>query len=407
MSKIKIQNFGPIKNGLLDNNGFIDIKQVTVFIGNQATGKSTIAKIFSTCTWIEKALYTGNIKESYVKSYRRFEKEFCAYQGLKDYFKNDTYLEYIGDAYSFIYSNKSFEIKKSKNKYLTPKIMYVPAERNFLSLVDNPEKLKQLPKPLYTFLEEFEKAKKSIHGDIALPINSLSFEFQKNTKKSFIKGEDYKISLSQASSGIQSLLPVYLVSKYLVDSINKDSDLSTKELSIEINDLLKKEIGKILLNKRFSNHVREAALDLLSSKYKNSCFINIVEELEQNLFPESQKDLLFSLLEFVNNQEGDKLILTTHSPYIINYLTLSIKAKTVINKIPSGRDDLIEKLEEVLPKKSCINGENVAIYELTSTGDIKTLTTYKNMPSDNNYLNTLLEEANSSFDKLLDIEDQL
>lgn len=34
MSKIKIQNFGPIKNGLLDNNGFIDIKQVTVFIGN-------------------------------------------------------------------------------------------------------------------------------------------------------------------------------------------------------------------------------------------------------------------------------------------------------------------------------------------------------------------------------------
>ena len=68
MSKIKIQNFGPIKNGLIDNDGFIDIKQVTIFIGNQATGKSTIAKIFSTCTWIEKALYTGNIKESYVKS---------------------------------------------------------------------------------------------------------------------------------------------------------------------------------------------------------------------------------------------------------------------------------------------------------------------------------------------------
>ena len=175
MSKIKIKNFGPIKNGLLDNDGFIDIKQVTVFIGNQATGKSTIAKIFSTFTWLEKALYTGDLKESYVKMYHRFEKEFCAYQGLKEYFNNNTYLEYIGDSYSFIYSNKKIELKRIKNEYLTHKIMYVPAERNFLNLVDHPEKLKQLPKPLYTFLEEFEKAKKSIHGDIALPINSLSF----------------------------------------------------------------------------------------------------------------------------------------------------------------------------------------------------------------------------------------
>lgn len=407
MSKIKIQNFGPIKNGLLDNDGFIDIKQVTVFIGNQATGKSTIAKVFSTCTWIEKALYTGNIKENYVKSYHRFEKEFCAYQGLKDYFKNDTYLEYIGDAYSFIYSNKKFEIKKSKNAYLTPKIMYVPAERNFLSLVDNPEKLKQLPKPLYTFLEEFEKAKKNTIEDMKLPINNLSFEFQKNTKKSFIKGEDYKISLSQASSGIQSLLPVYLVSKYLVESINKEDDLSTKEFSVEINDSIKKELERILLNKKISNEMREAALDLLSSKYKNTCFINIVEELEQNLFPESQKDLLFSLLKFVNSQKGDKLILTTHSPYIINYLTLSIKAESIMSKISPEKDDLIGRLEEILPKKSCINGENVVIYELTPNGDIKTLDTYKNMPSDDNYLNTFLEETNSSFDKLLDIEDEL
>lgn len=407
MSKIKIQNFGPIKNGLLDNDGFIDIKQVTVFIGNQATGKSTIAKIFSTFTWLEKALYTGVLKESYVKMYHRFEKEFCAYQGLKEYFNNNTYLEYIGDSYSFIYSNKKIELKRIKNEYLTPKIMYVPAERNFLSLVDNPEKLKQLPKPLYTFLEEFEKAKKSIHGDIALPINSLSFEFQKNTKKSFIKGEDYKIPLSQSSSGIQSVLPAYLVSKYLVESIDKEEDLATKEFSKEINDFIKKELEKIILNKKIGTDLRDIALNMLSSKYKNTCFINIVEEPEQNLFPESQKNLLFSLLEFVNKQEGDKLILTTHSPYIINYLTLSIKAKTILNKITPKKNNLIEKLSNVIPLKSCIKGENVVVYQLNDSGDVKTLITYNNMPFDKNYLNNFLEETNSIFDDLLDIEDEL
>lgn len=128
---------------------------------------------------------------------------------------------------------------------------------------------------------------------------------------------------------------------------------------------------------------------------------------KKRIFPESQKNLLFSLLEFVNKQEGDKLILTTHSPYIINYLTLSIKAKTILNKITPKKNNLIEKLSNVIPLKSCIKGENVVVYQLNDSGDVKTLITYNNMPSDKNYLNNFLEETNSIFDDLLDIEDEL
>ena len=403
MSKIKIRNFGPIKKGLPSNNGFIDIKQLTIFIGNQATGKSTIVKIYSTFVWLEKILYRGNIKESYIKRYNRFVKEFCAYQGLKNYFNDDTYLEYIGDVYSFIYSDKQLEIKKLNNNYLPPKIMYVPAERNFLSLVDNPEKLKQLPKPLYTFLEEFEEAKKNI-DEINLPINNLKFEFQKQNKKSYISGENYKISLSEASSGIQSLLPVYLVSKYLSASINKEDDKSKKQLSVEKYIMLKKELEKIISNNKLTSELKDAALEILSATYKNSCFINIVEELEQNLFPESQKDLLYSLLEFSNLNIGNKLILTTHSPYIINYLTLSIKGKAILNRIQNN-DILKNKLSNILPISSCIDGKNSIVYELDNNGSLKILSTYNELPSDNNYLNNFLDATNDSFDKLLDIEE--
>ncbi len=59
MSKIKIKNFGPIKEGFKEIspdgsiNEWMEIKKVTVFIGNQGSGKSTVAKLISTLSWIE------------------------------------------------------------------------------------------------------------------------------------------------------------------------------------------------------------------------------------------------------------------------------------------------------------------------------------------------------------------
>ena len=45
-SKIRIKNFGPIKEGV-ENDGWIEIKKVTAFIGNQGSGKSTIANLIT------------------------------------------------------------------------------------------------------------------------------------------------------------------------------------------------------------------------------------------------------------------------------------------------------------------------------------------------------------------------
>ncbi len=48
---IRIRHFGPI-----EESGEQDITAVMVFCGQQGSGKSTIAKLISTCSWIEKAL---------------------------------------------------------------------------------------------------------------------------------------------------------------------------------------------------------------------------------------------------------------------------------------------------------------------------------------------------------------
>jgi predicted ATPase len=412
MSQIKIKNFGPIRDGLLENNGFMDIRKISVFIGNQGTGKSSIAKLISTLSWLEKGLYRGDIEEKYVTSYNRFINIYCNYQNLKNYFLPETEIKYRGNAYRINFSRgklTTFATNSGANNYIVPKIMYVPAERNFLSAVRQPEKIKGLPLSLSTFWEELERSQQELSGRLDLPVGNVKFEFDKFNKISNIIGNDYKLKLSEASSGFQSFVPLFLVSKNIALSINKEKDTSKNELSGEEQKRLKIEIEKILSNKKLSDDLKKVALEVLSSKYKNECFLNIVEEIEQNLFPTSQKNVLYKLLEFANMTKGNQLILTTHSPYIINYLTLAIKGHQVLRGISSSPniDLLKQKLEQIVPEVSCISEEDSIIYELTEKGDIKKLSTYDGLPSDENYLNISLAETNKLFGDLLEIEEQL
>jgi predicted ATPase len=115
MSQIKVKNFGPIKAGLLENDGFIDVRKVTIFIGNQGTGKSSIAKLISTLSWLEKALYRGDLEEKYVIKYNRFVKSFCQYQNLTNYFLPETQIEYNGDVYRISFKNAKLSIEPTDN----------------------------------------------------------------------------------------------------------------------------------------------------------------------------------------------------------------------------------------------------------------------------------------------------
>jgi predicted ATPase len=412
MSYIKVKNFGPIKSGFTENDGFLDIRKITVFIGNQGTGKSSIAKLISTLSWLEKSLYREEVTGNYVTNYNRFINKYCNYQNLKNYFLSETEIEYKGNAYciNFIGGKLSIlAINSEEDRYIVPKIMYVPAERNFLSAVRQPEKIKGLPLSLYTFWEELERSQQELSGSLTLPVGDVKFEFDKLNKISNIVGTDYKLKLSEASSGFQSFVPLFLVSRNIALSINKEKDTSKNELSGEEQKRLKTEIEKILSNDNLSDEFKEAALEVLSSKYQNECFLNIVEEIEQNLFPASQKNVFYKLLEFANMTRGNRLILTTHSPYIINYLTLAIKGYKVLQEIlsSSNADLLKQQLEKIVPEVSCVSEEDAIVYELTEQGEIRKLPTYEGLPSDENYLNISLAKTNKLFDDLLEIEEQL
>jgi predicted ATPase len=403
MSKIKIKNFGPIQTGHNEDEGWLEIKKTTVFTGAQGSGKSTVAKLISTFTWMEKALVRGDIKPRELEIHSRFKKRHCAYQGLENYFRDDTVLEYEGDAYIFQYSRNALKvIQNEANKYFMPKVMYVPAERNFVSVVSQPEKLKYLPQTLATFLEEFERSKNELNGSIILPINGLSLEYNAKKQSTFLTGNGFSVLLFQASSGLQSIVPLYLVSKNLSDSIGREGDFSKEKFSLVEKRRLTEKLLKILQDEKITSELKQTAIDLLSSVTQNDCFINIVEEPEQNLFPTSQYLLLNELIGFNNLQDSNKLVFTTHSPFLINHLTIMVKAQEVYE----NKKSIIckNKVASVIPVSAFVKSENLIIYQLDEAGKISILPSYNGLPSDENYLNCQLGETNDLFNKLLEIE---
>ena len=72
------------------------------FIGNQGSGKSTVAKLISVFMWLEKALIRGDIKAPV--SHVDFIELF-SFHRVQDYLEPNSEIEYIGNNYHLILTN--------------------------------------------------------------------------------------------------------------------------------------------------------------------------------------------------------------------------------------------------------------------------------------------------------------
>ncbi len=397
--KLFLQDFGPIAETE------VTFDKYTIFIGEQGTGKSTIVKLFSLFTWLEKGLTRRIVSETSLTQHARFRKNYCAYHRLDTYFRKSTKIRFEGLSYRFLYADEIFSIEEKihETTYNVAKVMYVPAERNFLSTTDNAANLKNLPESLQTFLDEFEKAKVVLKSGFRLPFNQVNFEYDLLNKMAWLKGEDYKIRLSVASSGFQSALPLLLVTRFLSDLVAGNA--GREELSSKERLQIEKEVNRVMNDNSLSDDVKNIMLRSISSRFKYSRFVNIVEEMEQNLYPESQMNVLFDLLSHTNRMESNLLLLTTHSPYVINYLTLATKAFDLKQR-STGNEDFLHMIDKVVPLESTVQPDLLRIYELKA-GRVTPLKNQDGLPSDENFLNNQLERTNEMFDRLLEVEETL
>lgn len=98
MRRLLIKNVGPIRD--VD----LELKRFNILIGPQSSGKSTIAKILSTCSWVEKeTATTQNVNaipdgESFTALVESFHK-------MSGYFNDDSEVLYDTDYVCLHYLN--------------------------------------------------------------------------------------------------------------------------------------------------------------------------------------------------------------------------------------------------------------------------------------------------------------
>lgn len=432
MSRIKIKNFGPIREGFTENDGWMDVRKVTIMIGDQGSGKSTVAKLISVFSWIEKNVVRQSVSIEQINT--GVFRNLCALQELFEYFRPDTFLSFEGEICDFEYNAQKDTFKGELNSeklkyYVLPKIQYISAARNLLtllynislqSIIDREGKVFDMSSNIPFMVKDLNKEYMNALTKLAtvgfpLPINETSVFFQNHN--TFIETRGNRISMSAASSGIQSITPLLLVSYYLSGEVQKDLFEKIQSIDNNLKSRIENELeteNKILSEKfkRLASFGKEVLKDdedlvLLEEKlrkYIPSSFINIVEEPEQNLFPTSQQKVINSLLEINNKITDNKLIITTHSPYIIGYLTLAVKANELYCK--TKNDEVRQKINEVIPLSSAVSYDNMVIYELDEKdGTIQMLGSKNGIPDDNDYLDNELGTINEMFSDLLDIED--
>lgn len=406
-----VRNFGPIKTGFEENDGFLYFPDITVFCGPQGSGKSTLAKLYSTCSWIEKNVFRNRgLTKRTLLDMASFRSSI-AWQGLDDYFQTETEIVFRGRYLTFRYAlGKLTSVATAEDdSYSVPKILYMPAERNIASVVRDAPGIKTLPQPLQELIVEFEVAKRQIPF-LRLPVNGFAFRFDRQKNESWIvngrEANSSQTHLELASSGLQSMVPLLLITEYIEKRI-RSGTWKADGFGRSPSEVI--HFRKVLeqLMEESASDSSDSGSDILRFMSSNVRFVNIVEEPEQNLFPPAQDAVMNRLFEIANEIAENQLVACTHSPYLVNHLVLSAKASELYRRLPGKESALFRKLKKIVPPESAIGIDRMALYETSEDGSVSRLAVHDGVFGDDNDLNEFLGNWNKKFEKLLDIEDDL
>lgn len=336
MRRLIIKNFGPISD--VD----IEMKKYNFFIGGQGVGKSTIAKLFCLVTNYKLYLYpkeelqdlwNKETQEYDISSFKKVNT-YISYEEEGDYMQGKTQYKY---SLYFLYDESKCvtEVRKDdvvvssmddKSKIIINMIqtslsleslkeivakkdkkdlqsafstfvnnvlrdtLYIPADRIIYSLFPNLLPAlsiagSSMPKNVLYFALEYNKAKKDMKE---YEISPFGVRFSQDKEEDYIINPDNsKTSMAAASSGMQSAIPLMMT---------------------------------------FDNAIK-----------KETYHGYVIEEPECNLYPDNQLCLMDMLIACMHRSEASKvsLTITTHSPYIINYLNVMIRRNGKTTDKPS------------------------------------------------------------------------
>lgn len=321
---IIIKNFGPLKEVEID-----DIKSLTVFIGKSAGGKSIIMKVIVLMRYIYKMV---NIR-SYLKNAKITRSPFklrfnsLLHDGLKGMITAQTEIYYTveinGNKYTLKYTNRGLQsdINIPDKDLIFFKEAYVSGMRSLIPIWASKAvsvKGENLGFFFHETFNDFNDATDVIKEQ-KLEYLNLKMKVRKsgNRPKLFtiesLQNDAVPIELRYASSGIQTSAPLVAIVHYFAQEFSfKDAFQRSVLNYLYKQDLLTKFTPGINRNKL--------------GKY-----VHIhIEEVELSLAPEDQRAFMSNLVEevFHKNKKDRKLglMVSTHSPYIVNHLNVLLRA---------------------------------------------------------------------------------
>ena len=342
MKTLKIRNFGPIREA------DIEMSRINLIIGMQNSGKSCVLMLACFCSWVEKRIALRQSPSDFEEG-SAFLDLMTSYYHSKGYVHPDTYIEYETSYMRFSYDNSTKVFThKWKNiywRYRRPKVSYVPAERNMISLVSNWSRLEIGYDNILDFKEDWDRARKFMKREKDILGTGISYEYDDaSASDAIIPPGGKRLDLTNSSSGLQSLIPQFVLLDYLRRGIYSDKEndtdktLAKKQLNKNLLSVLyqrtynKKTVGPDLNAARVVhmegqdyvfNNAKAAEQFIKEAGYLlNTDHAEIfLEEPESNLFPPTQFQLMDWILEMaVEKKHKNLFFIATHSPYILNHL---------------------------------------------------------------------------------------
>jgi ABC-type cobalamin/Fe3+-siderophores transport system ATPase subunit len=412
--RLKIDNFGPVKNCDFDINNF------NAFIGEQASGKSTVCKIIYYCVTIRDEIiklidseinehidnnlkfFTKQLKHKFVKFFGltydipRFKIEF--FYGsiinkvtINSYFDNDR--NYLNINFSSYHSphgiedilDKIMDFKNSnKNEVFngniqerielfrkeiisevfklfgeTREIIYIPSARSIPSLFNfSTSDIANL------FSEKVSNLKSdasiySVSDKLDYISKQFIFTVYDQVKERFSNGIDGLIRIGDMLDLFDKIKRQKLkIAQGLIEEIIKGEYKFDKGQDVII-------IGdnKTPVRLNFASSGQQEALWILHMLYliiydeKNVMLF--IEEPETHIFTEAQDKILKLILLTKNYNKKNVFFITTHSPYILTSICNALLANRV-----SKQQNKVKRVNEILISDFWLNPHNTNVFRL-------------------------------------------
>ena len=461
MQKIIIENFGAIKYAE------IEVKKILVLIGEQASGKSTIAKLI----YFFKSLRDDLFSQIYQDTQKDYfdntsdlifpiREKFYDFFGstlhlpnfeIKFYYsvENDKYLKLNLNTQKRLHAdiqflNENFRtdataLKKLFQQGLNTNDIYeqLAYERNKVKYAQRLSKLLNESFQMYHEDSLFVIAGRNAtvsYSDLfeKLLFADVSSRLEENSKKVFSRKEQtidetLMLKFMKKVDIIKGKFKKIGNGNFegVIESYEDDENVKQKLYDIKkrIDEILKGEYRidkwgeKIVFNKETEEYVNlsntssgqqesiRILQDIFLNILENTKVLRILEEPEAHLFPVAQKQLIELLALMVNQNDDNQLIITTHSPYVLTVFNNLLFANRVVEKNPSTESEVAQ----IIPQDSWLSAKDFSAYSLGNqsvredTNYCEPIFNQEKGTIQQNYLDTVSEILGGDFQALYSI----